>query len=391
VGRLFLGRDFQCAQCHDHPLVDDYKQAHYYGIFAFVSRGYAAADARGVMTYGEKADGDVTFRSVFKKGLEHRTDPRIMDGTPRPDAFVERGREYWAFPVDKVPGRPRYSRRALLGPTLTGGEAPEFARNAANRLWALMMGRGLVDPLDMDHGDNPPSHPELLDLLACELRGMGYDVRSFLRALALTRTYQRSSEPPPGLEEEPDPASFTVAAVRPLSPEQLGWSVMQAVGLVEANREEIGRALEVVDGRMRDIAALDAERARLVALLGERRLDERLRGSLGAFVAQFGGAAGQAQDGGQATVHQALFLSNGEPLQSWLNPGGRNLTARQGELSDPNLIAEELYLSVLTRRPTPEERADVALHLSGRAEDRAAAIRELAWALLSSAEFRFAH
>ena len=38
VGRMFLGRDFQCAQCHDHPLIDDYKQAHYYGIFAFLNR-----------------------------------------------------------------------------------------------------------------------------------------------------------------------------------------------------------------------------------------------------------------------------------------------------------------------------------------------------------------
>src|SRR5262249_24382962 len=35
IGRLFLGRDLRCAQCHDHPLVDDYKQEHFYGLLAF--------------------------------------------------------------------------------------------------------------------------------------------------------------------------------------------------------------------------------------------------------------------------------------------------------------------------------------------------------------------
>src|SRR5207302_9877111 len=114
-------------------------------------------------------------------------------------------------------------------------ESVPFKRNIANRLWALMMGRGLVQPLDMDHPANPPSHPELLTLLADELASKQFDLRWFLRELALSQTYQRSSRPSAD-GHEADPASFTVASLKPLSPEQLAWSVMQATGLTDAER-----------------------------------------------------------------------------------------------------------------------------------------------------------
>ena len=62
----------------------------------------------------------------------------------------------------------------------------------------MMMGRGLVHPVDLHHAENPPADAELLDLMAREFVAMGYDIKAFLRELALTRVYQRSSEPPPG-------------------------------------------------------------------------------------------------------------------------------------------------------------------------------------------------
>ena len=93
--------------------------------------------------------------------------------------------------------RPRYSRRSLLAGAVTRADYVPFRRNIANRLWALMMGRGLVQPLDMDHPGNPPSHPELLELLADDVAARKFDVRSLLRELALSQTYQRSSEPAP--------------------------------------------------------------------------------------------------------------------------------------------------------------------------------------------------
>jgi hypothetical protein len=68
------------------------------------------------------------------------------------------------------------------------------------------------------------------------------------------------------------------------------------------------------------------------------------------------------------------------------------LTERLGKMTDEKKLVEELYLSVLTRRPTDGEVADVAAYLKQRPkEKRMAAIQEIVWALLTSAEFRFNH
>src|SRR5204863_1816308 len=104
-----------------------------------------------------------------------------------------------------------------------------FPRNLANRLWYLLMGRGLVHPLDLGHGDNPPSHPELLDLLAKEAVARKYDIKSLLREIAQSEAYQRSSVLPPG-QEKPEPALFLTAHEKRLSAEQLLWSVLEATG-----------------------------------------------------------------------------------------------------------------------------------------------------------------
>lgn len=393
VGRLFLGRDLQCAQCHDHVLIDDYKQAHYYGLFAFYNRSYVVEQADGLKTIGEKADGDVTFSSVFVKKVTHKTGPRVLDGPEAAEPEVDAGEQYWVYPADKVRAIPRYSRRELLPDRLASPEVPEFSRNIVNRLWALMMGRGLVQPLDMHSETNPPSHPELLEMLANEFVAMRFDVKAFLRALARSQTYQRSSMPPPGASEDVlAPELFAVGALKPMSPEQLAWSVMQATGIVAAYRAQAERELFGVDPKFAALTRLDDERREFGRERVEALVFERLKGSMAPFISQFGGAPGQPQVDGQTTVHQALFLANGEPIQSWLAPSGTNLTGRLAALTDPAMLAEELYLSLLSRRPTPEERAEVAKYLAERGEaERAKAVKELAWALLASAEFRFNH
>jgi hypothetical protein len=396
VGRMFLGRDLQCAQCHDHPLVDDYKQAHYYGIFAFLNRtSLFEGDPIGAVL-AEKAEGDVTFKSVFKKKVSHKTGPRILEGPGVDEPSPPKGSEYLVAPEKdtKVRTIPRYSRRGELAGRLTAAPVADFSRNIANRLWALLMGRGLVHPIDMHHSENPPTDAELLDLLAKQFVAMRYDMKAFLREMTLTQAYQRSSEPPPGERsygERTGPATLTVAALKPLTPEQLAWSVMQGLGLVAQARLRAEEALDGHDPKMRAILQTDATRRELRVTMIEESVHVQLQGGVAPFVRQFAAAGGQPQDTAEPTVHQALFLSNGPHIQSWLAPSGANLISRLSGLRDASAVADELYLSLYTRRATDGEHTLVARYLAERGKERVPALTELAWAMLESTEFRFNH
>jgi hypothetical protein len=396
IGRLFLGRDFQCAQCHDHPIVDDYKQAHYYGIFAFLNRTALFEDDKKVSMLEEKADGEVTFTSVFKKKVTHKTGPRVLDQPAVKEPSVPKEAPYLSAldKEKKVRAIPAYSRRKQLAEHLTSAAVPEFSRNIVNRLWAILMGRGLVHPVDMNHSDNPPSDSELLDLLAREFVAMGYDLKQCLRELALTRVYQRSSEPPPvgsTSSESNSAGTFVVAPLKPLSPEQLAWSVMQALGQVTLARQKAEEALDGHDPKMRDILRTDDKRKALRVTLIEDSVHGQLEGNVAPWLHQFAAEAGQPQDATEPTVHQALFLRNGHQVQSWLAPSGGTLVGRLAALASAPEIAEELYLSLYSRRPSEEERALVARYLAERGEARVPALQELAWSLLASTEFRFNH
>ena len=154
---------------------------------------------------------------------------------------------------------------------------------------------------------------------------------------------------------------------------------------------EAQRSLFVTDPRLKDIVAVSHRPDQVREEMVEATVYNRLKGSLGPFVNQFAGAPGQLQDSGQSTVHQALFVANGDTIQSWLAPSGANLTARLAKLTEGDALGEELYLAILSRRPSKDERQEVVEYLAPRTTDRDLAIRELAWAILASTEFRFNH
>ncbi len=205
LSRVLLGRDMQCNQCHNHPLVEEYKQIDYHGMLAFVSgssfvevtiKNDKDADVKTQM-YVERPGANAPFESVFEKGVPFRTGPRlpvsaeIAEPYLEPDARLTKEAKPGAFAG--VPLAPVHSRRQTLVDELLNKQPRVLARNFANRLWALCFERGLVHPVDMHHADNPPTHPELLDLLTTSLIEMNFDADKLLRELVLTDAYRRSS------------------------------------------------------------------------------------------------------------------------------------------------------------------------------------------------------
>ncbi len=378
IGRIFLGRDLQCAQCHDHPAIDDYLQRHYYGLAAFIKRSYVFKDPKTKESLiGEKAEGEVEFTSVFTSEKEE-TAPRMLDAPPITDPPVA-DELYKVKPAKNVRSVPIYSRRLQLAKSLTDQSNDSFRLNIANRLWAMMMGRGLVEPVDMWHAENQPSHPELLDLLAESLLEHNYDVKYLLRELALSETYQRSSRYDAQTTDQgsADVADFSVALLKPLSPEQLAWSMMQATGVVDQQLETLIAKQEKTDEKQQ---AHDP-------VWQEKTLNKALRSNTRSFVKVFG-FEGVQNARFDASADQALFLRNGELLQRWV--ALKNGLSDHLVALDNSEIAEEFYLSVFSRFPSADE-TKLIEDLLDHCERRKADIQHLVWAGLVSDEFRFNH
>ena len=217
ISRIFFGRDMQCAQCHDHPIVADYHQSDYHGLLAYVAPGYAVVRKKGdkdVTLQAERAGSDLSFESVFVKGTQHRTGARMPDDVSIEEPFFLPGEEYEVPPGDNVKSVPKFSRRAKLAELATNGSNQAFNQNIANRLWAHMFGRGLVHPLDLHHPDNPATDPELLQILGESFAAMDYNIQSFLRGIALSETYQRSFDVPADLASGTEQAAALVAEMK---------------------------------------------------------------------------------------------------------------------------------------------------------------------------------
>ena len=379
IARLFLGMNLGCAQCHDHPVVDDFKQADFYGLYAYLNptrvqedkKTKAAVLVEGVVT------NKVEFKSVFKKNKE-ATGPRLPGRAEVAIPVFAKGEEYAVPPADGKPGVLKFRPRALLADELTSAENKQFARNSVNRFWFFMMGRGLVHPLDMMHAGNPASHPELLEQMAKAFADKKFDVRWLLREIALSEAYQRSSRAPKGVEARSiPPESYRVANLKGLSAEQTTWSVMVATGSYDKVAKAPAGATKFV------FKAYNSGTSTVPPAT--------LEDTLGLFTATFGNPPGEPEVDFAPSMGHSLFMMNERLVLSWLRPEEGNLVDRLVKLQKPEAVAEELYLGVLSRMPEADEVKEVGEYLGRNAARRNEALGELAWALLASAEFRLNH
>jgi hypothetical protein len=98
---------------------------------------------------------------------------------------------------------------------VVSSDNPITPRAVVNRLWALFFGNGLSAVIDdLGSQGEPPSHPELLDFLASELRDRGWDLRQMIRLIVMSTTYRQSSTFRPEVREI-DPANRLLSAQNP--------------------------------------------------------------------------------------------------------------------------------------------------------------------------------
>lgn len=381
IARLFLGMNLQCAQCHDHPVVENFKQSDFYGIYAYLNQTRVQEDKKtkaAVLVEGALTN-KIEFKSVFKKQKE-MTAPHLPGRPELTIPIYAKGEEYAVPPADGKPGVLKFRPRAALADELTAADNVQFTRNSANRFWFFLMGRGLVHPLDMMHAGNPASHPELLDLLAREFAAHQFDVRWLLRELALSETYQRSSRAPKGVEAKGiPPQSYRVANLKGLSAEQTAWSVMVAAGSLD----KVTKAPAPAAAAKFVYKAYNSG----TSTVPPATLDDTLT----LFTATFGNPPGEPEVEFAPSMGHSLFLMNERLVLGWLKPEAGNLVGRLVKLEQPEAVAEELYVGVLSRLPEAAEVAEVGDYLAKNAKRRSDALGELAWALLASAEFRLNH
>lgn len=183
---------------------------------------------------------------------------------------------------------------------------------------------------------------------------------------------------------------FSLAQIKPLTPEQIFWSILKVTGVYDrylnAEEAELNKSKPLTGSAVKDAAV---RLARAIEI--EHLTFDKLKGNLAPFIAIYAAGPGQPQNDFFATADQALFAANGGSINGWIAPAGGNVSQRMVQEKEPLKAAEDLYMTILSRPPTADESADVARILAVQAKDKPAAVQELVWGLMTSAEFRFNH
>lgn len=361
---LFFGVNVSCAKCHDHPLVDDWKQEHYYGLKSFFGRTFDLGEF-----VGERDYGTVTYKTV--EGTSHDAKLMFLTGEvlaepeskePDENAKTEEKQRLEELKKKKEPPpAPTYSRRArLIDAALQPQSQAFFSRAIVNHLWNRLFGRGLVMPVDQMHSANSPSHPELLDWLARDVQSHNYDLRRLIRGIVLSRAYARSSRWD-SASGRPSEDLFAVAIVRPLTPWQYGTSLRLAATNLDRFAGDL--TLADLDKHIEPIEAAGRALVRSIELPGE------------AF---------------QVSVDEALHFSNSDQvMKDLLHSGSGTLLEKLQHSTDRREAIETAVWNVMGRPPAEEELQSLDAFLARRHDRLPEAYRQMVWALLTSSECRF--
>ena len=350
TAQLFLGTRIQCAKCHNHPF-ERWTQSNYYGLASFFNR-----------IERQKTDRpeEVILWSRSTGEVHHPADGRVM--------------KPWVPVTGDLEVPAAADRRAALAQWLTSPDNPFFARVEVNRIWAQVMGRGIVEPFDDFRDSNPPANAPLLDTLAQDFVDHGFDRDHILRTILNSRTYQAGSRP--NELNRDDGKYFSHYMPRQLTAEQL----VDSLGQVAGKPKQFG------------LVAPDTKATWLPA--PDLRPHDRTKLGDADFLKVFGQPERQSvcecDRGDDSSLGQALELLNGSFMNNLLTDGNNRLHQYVNSVRPTKEAIIELYRLALSRHPSESELSHSLTYAENHA-DKARALEDICWAIVNKDEFLFQH
>ncbi|MEM9367003.1 MAG: DUF1549 and DUF1553 domain-containing protein [Planctomycetota bacterium] len=358
--QAFLGLSIGCARCHNHPL-EKWTNDQYYSM----ANLFARVRAKG--WGGETRNGD-GIRTLYVTTLGDLVQPST--GRPQPPAPLDGEPLAFDDPSD---------RRVPLADWMTDPTNPYFARAITNRIWANFFSRGLVEQVDDLRLSNPASNEPLLASMADYLIDANFDLRSLMRVILQSETYQRSSLP---LSENREENKYHSRYY----PRRM---------MAEVLLDSIDQTLEtstVFD----QVAFSGADKQKTDFYPSGTRAIELFDSAVESyFLKTFGRNPREivcdCERSAEPSMVQVLHLSNGSTLNPKL-ADKNGLIARRIHAGDSDRdILETVFMRALTREPTESEWETMQAVMTEYDSDRATALQDAAWSVLSSAEFSFNH
>lgn len=346
VSQLFLGVRLDCARCHQHPS-EKWSQRDVFSFAAFFARvGYKGTGISAPISGSEEVMYVRPAGTVAHPLTREALTPTPLLGQPL------------VVPADVDP-------RQKLVDWLTTADNPFFGRVIVNRVWAELMGRGLVEPVDDLRDTNPATNPRLLDALAADFRAGGYDLKRLIRVIAASHAYGLSSAP--SGRNVGDSRNYSRHYRQRLRAEVLLDAVSDVTGVPER-----------FDAMPPGSRAMEAWTV---------RFDSKFLDSFGRPDPNQDPPCERTTD---TTVVQALHLMNAPGLAAKITSDKGRAAQLAASPKSPAEIVTELYLLAYGRPPATDELNSCVARYARPGVTRRAATEDLLWAIMNTAEFVFA-
>jgi hypothetical protein len=263
---------------------------------------------------------------------------------------------------------------------MTARDNPYFSRSIANRVWANFFGVGLVESIDDMRDSNPCSNDELLQAAADHLAENKFDLKSLMRVILQSESYQRSSQP---LEANKDEMRFYSRYYpRRLMAEVLLDAISQVTDVPTTFNEV------VFPGADRKKTDFYPKGTRAIQLYDSAVSSYFLK----TFGRNQRRITCECERSDEPTMVQVLHISNGDTINEKLSAKENRVDAFLKEkLSDEEMV-RRVYLSAISRLPTDsEQKKMVAVMQSAKEGEKRLVVEDLFWAVMSSREFLFNH